>query len=822
MTSLFAQKSIAEEHILILNSYHPQYIWSSEQVKGIEDVLGKNIHLENIHVEYLDSRRFIDDILYKQYLLDLIDYKYKKHYDISLVMVNEDFALNFALENRNNIFKNIPIVFSGVNADFSEKLLQHDNVTGIYEGIDIKGNIELMLRVQPNAKKIILITDTTSLGTSAKKKSSEVIAHLKKEKVYNNIEFEIWDDYSFHELKNRLSTLPDKSAALMLVVQQDNTGRYFSYQKDLRTLSENSSSPLYGLWGTLVLDKGILGGNMISPYLHGKNAAHIAVKILQGTPASNIPIVHMADYRPYFDYTILKRFGISTDILPEESVIINEPKRSYQRLLKRFIITCTISTLLFILSLILLYNTKKRKEAERKLHILAYNDSLTGLPNKNSFIKHISQLDKRKPKNYLFALLDITGFRFVNERLGYKGGNTLLKKVAERLLNNLPGDSFVGRFSADEFYVVCDREPYMNKNKLTDLIQEVFNEPFLFECQNIALRVNIGILSFPEDVPFVSQIVNYLEATKNEAKKRVDINTIYFDKSIPKRWRHQTLVESKIRNALAENKFFISYQPKISINQESVVGAEGLIRMWDNDKNTIIYPNDFIEVAEESYLIQRINICVIDNLFEDMNCWFKKGVNLVPVSINLSSFSLYQQELVQYLKEKMKANPHLKGLIQVELTESILIDDLNAAREHLNQLNSIGIPIAIDDFGTGWSNLSYLKELPISYLKIDRSLVGDIESSEKSRNILTAISSLVKNTEISIVVEGVETLPQLKILKGLEFDTIQGFIFYKPMFNVKFERLLSSNHKSTALYIGGKILKLVNDTAFIQPALLPA
>lgn len=822
LVMLLTPKSVAAEHVLILNSYHPQYIWSSEQISGIEDVLKEEIPLENIHVEYLDSRRFIDDKRYAQYLLDLIDYKYKKRYDISLIMVNEDFALNFALENRDSIFKGIPIVFSGINADFSAMLEQHKNVTGIYEGIDIKGNIALIRRVQPEVKKIALITDTTHLGQNARQQALKVIAGLKNEKHYHGIEFDIWDDYSYRELRGRLEKLPDNSAGLMLIVQQDNNGRYFSYQKDLQALSEASSSPLYGLWGSLVLGNGVIGGNMLSPYVHGQNAAYMARKILQGRPAYDIPIIHMADYSPHFDYQVLQRFDIDMHTLPDGSTVINAPLKNYDRLLKIFTITCAIAVLLLIFSLVMLLNIKRRKQAESRLHSLAYNDELTSLPNKNSFIKYVYKIEKRAPEQYIVALVDIAGFRYINEKLGYEAGNLLLQNVAERLSVMLPNYSFLGRFGADEFYIVCDTKCEITKDKLATTVKKIFDQPFLFEYQKIILRINTGILNFPVDAQTASQLINYLEAAKNEAKKRKDVSVVYFDKALPEKWRHRTMVETKILDALAEDKFFMVYQPKVSITKNTVVGAEGLIRMRGDDEGSIIYPNDFIEVAEKSYLIQKINLSVIDNVIKDMNCWYAKGIHLVPISINLSSFSLYQSELVEYLEATMAVNPHLKGLFQIELTESVLIDDLNTARNCLQTLNNIGISIAIDDFGTGWSNLSYLKELPIGDLKIDRSLVCDITDNEKSRNILAAIQSLVKNTDTSTVVEGVETPQQLNVLDELGYDIVQGYIYYKPMFSVKLQQLLSSRYRSIPVYTKNKVLMLADAPQFKSLAIAPA
>lgn len=791
LLTIIIQTVAASDHVLVLNSYHPQYLWSLEHVKGIEDTLRKEIPLENIHTEYLDSRRYTDDREYQRYMLELINYKYKQRFDISVVMTNEDFALDFALENRVKIFNGAPIVFSGVNGDFTDKLKNVSDITGIYEGIDVNGNIALIHRTQPDIERIVLITDQSLLGKRAAHTARDTINKVQAK--YPNTQFDIWDNYTIDGLKNDLSRLPPRSAALILIMQQDKNGKYFSYQRDLRGLSEASPQPIYGLWGPVVLGNGVLGGNMISPYTHGENAAHMALEVLRGVPADKLPIVEQAYYHPHFDHLELTRFGISKSHLPKDSVIINIPKKPYEKLLKVFIVTLLIAVLLFLLSMIMLRNIRQRIRAEEKLKVIAYQDDLTNLPNKNSLIRLLSQAEKNKRPPLLLSLADIINFRYINEKLGYQAGDQLLKTVAKTIQNALPSKYFVGRFAADEFYIVCEASSHEKEHDIANEIKEIFSKIFIPHNHKISLAVNIGMVNFPQQAKSAYQAINYLEAIKNEVKSRTDIDILNFCSTVPSQWRQRSQTELLIKEALKHDQLEIFYQPKVSIKKSRIVGVEGLIRIRQPNSDTVISPNEFIAVAEKSYLIQEINLYVIKKAIDDANEWHKKGLNLVPISINISNFSAYQDEIICYLKNIMSLYPHLKGLIEIELTESIFIHDIDVAKGYLNQLNDIGIATAIDDFGSGWSNLSYLKKLSVKNLKIDRSLIQDIEHDQKSQNIVAAIYSLVKNTSAAVVVEGVENRQQVEMLRSIDCDVIQGFVYYKPMPKHNFEVLINSD-----------------------------
>ncbi|MFT4626563.1 MAG: PAS domain S-box-containing protein [Myxococcota bacterium] len=314
--------------VLMINSYHPQYEWTSELVRGVQDEFAGYIADERLYVEYMDGRRFVDDDDYQQRLTALYRHKYAD-FQPSVIISTDDYALLYLLANRDELFPVSPVIFSGVNALDPALLASRSQFTGIHEGMEIAGNVALIRQVHPEVERIIMLGDQTSFGQSMGARAHEVMAAHAQTADADRVTLELWDDFALPELYEQVAALDEHSVLLLLAIHKDNAGNYFSFSEDLPVLSERSAVPIYGMWGALLMGQGIVGGNLNDPYLHGRNAAAMAKRVLEGEDVSTIPAVPKAEYRPTFDYRQLRRFGISKHLLPPSARVEYRPVTFY-------------------------------------------------------------------------------------------------------------------------------------------------------------------------------------------------------------------------------------------------------------------------------------------------------------------------------------------------------------------------------------------------------------------------------------------------------------------------------------------------------------
>jgi signal transduction histidine kinase/CheY-like chemotaxis protein len=311
-------------HVLVLNSYHPQYTWTEELVRGVRDELG-GLPPENLHIEFMDARRMVDDESYLDALAALYRHKYAR-FRPDIIVSSDDSALNFLLLRREGLFPGVPVVFCGINSRSREELEAVPNMTGILEGLDVAENLALIRRLHPNAQRVVLLADRTSLGRGM----VQVARGVSRDFETPSLKIEVWDDFTLDELGRRVAAVDSRTVFLLLAIHEDRAGRYFSFTEDLEPLTRRSSAPIYAMFGML-LGQGVTGGMMNDPYEHGRATASMARKVLAGTPADAIPVVGSAAYRPRFDYAMLRRFEIAEAALPPDSVVLGKPVSFYEQ-----------------------------------------------------------------------------------------------------------------------------------------------------------------------------------------------------------------------------------------------------------------------------------------------------------------------------------------------------------------------------------------------------------------------------------------------------------------------------------------------------------
>ena len=434
----------------------------------------------------------------------------------------------------------------------------------------------------------------------------------------------------------------------------------------------------------------------------------------------------------------------------------------------------------------------ERKKAEEQMNHLAYYDYLTELPNRRLFIDRLQQAMKeahRSEKLVALLFLDLDHFKKVNDSMGHEAGDLLLKKAAQRLTNCLRESDTVARLGGDEFAFVMP-----SVNHLDDVIIvakqiiKTISKPFLIQDTELFITASIGITLYPLDDDNADDLIRNSDTAMYHAKDKGRNNFQFYNHEMRIQVEEQLKLEEELRQALLHNEFVLFYQPKIDTENNSVVGMEALIR-WQHPQRGLVAPDNFIGAAEETGLIIPIGKWVLQEACKQTQLLNSFGIVPIHVSVNLSVRQLEDPELVRLVEQTLKDTELSPALLDLEITESMLMSDMDKVIQTLKDLSSLGVTISVDDFGTGHSSLTYLKQFPISTLKIDRSFISDIPEDKDDMSITIAIIQMANALGLKTVAEGVETKEQLAFLKQHECNLIQGYYFSKPIAFKEIEKL---------------------------------
>ena len=425
-----------------------------------------------------------------------------------------------------------------------------------------------------------------------------------------------------------------------------------------------------------------------------------------------------------------------------------------------------------------------QKEAESQLNYLAYYDNLTGLPNRRLFADRLQQAMKdadRKERLVGVLYIDLDRFKNINDSLGHEAGDILLKEAAERLKGCVRANDTVSRMGGDEFTLVLpDMVHAHNAMNVAENIMESFSQPFHIDNISLFVTASIGITLYPLDDNDVDGLLKNADAAMYHAKDAGRNNFQFYSAEMTARAEERLQLENDLRQALAHNEFELYYQPQVNISDGNIVGMEALIR-WHHPQHGLLAPDRFINVAEESGLIAPIGEWVLREACRQNQVLLASGLQPIRVAVNLSARQFRAPNLVETVNQALKDTGLDPALLELEITESMLMSDIERVTRMLEELSATGITISIDDFGTGYSSLSYLKRFPISALKIDRSFIRDIPDNQDDIAITQAVISMAKGLGIKTVAEGVETREQLDFLKLYKCDLMQGYYFSKPV-----------------------------------------
>jgi len=420
-----------------------------------------------------------------------------------------------------------------------------------------------------------------------------------------------------------------------------------------------------------------------------------------------------------------------------------------------------------------------------QLDYLAYYDELTGLANRKLFLERAEQklIAARNAKHKASLLVfDLERFKTVNDALGRRAGDELLKQIADRMTQVGSDATRIARVGADQFAIISLDLENENEGQLARLVERrydiVFGQPFNLGGKQTRASAKVGIAAFPSDGADAETLFRNAEAALKKAKSTGE-RYLFYTQQMTERVAGKFALENKLRQALENDEFVLHYQPKVSLETRSVVGVEALIR-WQSPDGKLVPPLHFIPLLEETGLILQVGSWALNRAARDHRAWTERGLKPPRVAVNVSAIQLRQRDFVGVVEQAIIDGVAPTG-IDLEITESLVMEDVQGNIEKLKAVRALGVKIAIDDFGTGYSSLGYLAKLPVQFLKIDRSFIITMQSDPNAMTLVSTMISLAHSLHLKVIAEGVETEEQAKFLRLLRCDEMQGYLFSKPL-----------------------------------------
>jgi diguanylate cyclase (GGDEF)-like protein/PAS domain S-box-containing protein len=441
------------------------------------------------------------------------------------------------------------------------------------------------------------------------------------------------------------------------------------------------------------------------------------------------------------------------------------------------------------------------KQSEARLEHLAHYDPLTHLPNRLLIISHLEEaIERAQRHNYRIAVLyiDLDRFKTINDSLGHPVGDELLIALAERLSTRLRQEDILARLGGDEFLLLMEFLPHLEgASALASALIELLSTSFkLPSGHEVFVSISIGISLYPDDGNTATELIQYADLAMYHAKQAGRNTYQFHTKALTLAASKRLAMETSLRHALERNEFVLLYQPIIKALDGALIGVEALLR-WQTSDQTLELPDKFIAIAEETGLIVPIGEWVLRTACTQASAWINDGFPPLAMAVNISGRQFQSLNLVALVNSILKETGLPAHQLELELTESIVMDQAEQAINTLTELKALGVRVVIDDFGTGYSSLSYLSRFPIDKLKIDRSFVRDIAENTNNSKIASAIIAMARSLKLDVVAEGLETKRQLDLLRLYGCDQYQGYLFSKPLPATEVQRLLLTNFKLT-------------------------
>ena len=439
----------------------------------------------------------------------------------------------------------------------------------------------------------------------------------------------------------------------------------------------------------------------------------------------------------------------------------------------------------------------ERKLAEDRIHFLANHDALTGLPNRALLNDRLSQAllyAQRYGRWVTVLFVDLDNFKLINDSLGHSAGDELLKTVAERMVGCVRATDTVVRIGGDEFVIVLFDQP-KNADVISETVQKIRSaiaEPVQLEGHELRVTCSLGVATYPDDGVDTDILLANADAAMYRAKEEGRDNFQFYTAELNTKVHEKFLLQEELRNALARSEFVLHYQPQVDLRTGRVFAVEALVR-WNHPKRGVIPPLKFIPMAEENGLIVPIGDWVLREACRQNKAWQDAGLPPMAVSVNVSARQFKEKNLINRIVRALKDSGLEARYLELELTESLIMQDVDIALATMKGLQGLGVQLSIDDFGTGYSSLSALKTFPVTRLKIDKSFIDGLLADQDDKAVAGAVISLGQTLHMRVIAEGVESEAQATFLRDINCDEMQGYLFSKPLPAPAIEEMLRRN-----------------------------
>jgi diguanylate cyclase (GGDEF)-like protein len=532
--------------------------------------------------------------------------------------------------------------------------------------------------------------------------------------------------------------------------------------------------------------------------LYNLHHQRFAEYVRTGTTAETLDLNHMSK--------LLKRSGLHHTEIWQPVMYAGNPvgalyirtnlSRLYHQLLW-YVATTSLVMLATLFAAALLLGRLQRAvlHAEERVGYLANYDTVTHLPNRYAFNQRFQALlDNARANNRVLALLvlDLDDFKVVNDTLGHHVGDILLRMVAQRLMSVVRHEDVIYRVGGDEFAMILNHaEDVERVAVIAEKFIRALSDPIVLDDRNLYVGVSIGASVCPHDGDDVGQLLRDADAAMYHAKSRGKNKFQMFSEEMHYKSSTRLALESELRDAIEQGQFELYYQPQVALPSRRLVGAEALIR-WRHPEKGLLLPTTFIPVAEETGLIVPIGEWVLRTACQHIRSWHEQRFRPIRISVNLSGRQFREDGLIDSVTAILQETEINPDLLELEITESVLMDDAESTVARLAKLKTMGIHLAIDDFGTGYSSMTYLKRFPVGRLKIDRSFIRDIPEDADDVAITMATIQMAHSLKLEVVAEGIETPAQVQFLCERQCDIGQGYLFSEALSRLEMTDLLRS------------------------------
>lgn len=817
----------ARKNVLYISSYSPSFTTFFDQVEGVQSQFqDKNIGLD---IEFMDTKRFYTEENLSNFYHSL---SYKMQYlpTYDAIIVADDNALNFAMTYKSELFNHIPIVFMCINNIENAIMAGQDPyMTGVVEKASIAETIEIATKFNNSATNVVALSDNTNTG------QADLTAYYAEESKFPNLTFNALDlsNLTYDELASALQQLDEQDIVVFFSGYSDKTKKTVDFHEILNLLLENCSQPIYTPYYQGI-GEGFLGGKAISHYEQGRCAADIVNQVFSGQDMSQIPCEGESNNQYVFDYNMIKEYAFDEAIIPEGAMVLNKPQSFFQAYKNIILSGIAIVLIQFLIIFFLIHSIKRKNLAEKKLldnnqnmkrmnkelknaniaikenyeqiseknkkiKELVYIDSLTGLNNRYSMFEMIDRvIDSGLIKESLAVLfLDLDDFKNINDTHGHDIGDRVIETIGKKLKQHQEKNDNIeiGRLGGDEFLIILKN--HQKSQEIVEHVKKIQNlvtEPLTIKNEKFYITSSMGIAVSTKD-DNREELIKKADLSLYKAKKLGKNRYVFYNETMGIALHEKIALQKAIIEATYNKEFVIYYQPYVDVKTHKVVGVEALIR-WFSEAYPNVSPFELIKNAEEMGLIIKIGQWVTETA-----CHFAKRINenrqdKLIVSINISALQLMDNRFFEKITQTTEEIGVSPEHICLEMTETILIKSIDKGVKVIQQLKDYGFKIAIDDFGTGYSSLKYFEKLPINIIKIDKSFVDNIETSDYDRTFIESIVNIAHFVDIKVTVEGVERQQQLQIVEEKGCDTIQGYLFSQPLSEEAVIKFINGQNKS--------------------------